>query len=438
MSMAKFLHSQKKSVIATDIDEAKADNAEQLNGLGIETQIGYHDQKIFDKASVMVPSPGISLTNEFIRTASARGVGITGELDIFTKYNDLPVIAITGTNGKTTTTTLIGKMLKACNMNPFVGGNIGTPLMDNLMTPGQAKVIVAEISSFQLDISKIFKPDVAVLLNTSEDHLNRYENQKAYEDSKWSIFKNQTSFDKAVINRSIKGFDKRSHKLQAEIFTFASNDSTKTDVKKECHARINAEYIELMTENVHHRIDTAQIKGLAGAHNRENIAAAVLSCLGLGADIKNILKGVENFKNLPHRIEFIKTINGVSFYNDSKATNTDAVISAVQSFNKNIILILGGQDKGSDLSLLEKDIKKSVKAIITFGETGRQIKDIFENICLTQMASTMKDAVQKAFDKALKNDVVLLSPGFSSFDMYESYVHRGNDFTNHVKALGNK
>lgn len=264
------------------------------------------------------------------------------------------------------------------------------------------------------------------------------ENQKAYEDSKWSIFKNQTSFDKAVINRSIKGFDKRSHKLQAEIFTFASNDSTKTDVKKECHARINAEYIELMTENVHHRIDTAQIKGLAGAHNRENIAAAVLSCLGLGADIKNILKGVKNFKNLPHRIEFIKTIDGVSFYNDSKATNTDAVISAVQSFNKNIILILGGQDKGSDLSLLEKNIKKSVKAIITFGETGRQIKDIFENICQTQMASTMKDAVQKAFDKALKNDVVLLSPGFSSFDMYESYVHRGNDFTNHVKALGNK
>lgn len=438
MSMAKFLHSQKKSVIATDIDEAKADNAEQLNGLGIETHIGYHDQKIFDKASVMVPSPGISLTNEFIRTASARGAGITGELDIFTKYNDLPVIAITGTNGKTTTTTLIGKMLEACNMNPFVGGNIGTPLMDNLMTPGRAKVIVAEISSFQLDISKIFKPDVAVLLNTSEDHLNRYENQKAYEDSKWSIFKNQTSFDKAVINRSIKGFDKRSHKLQAEIFTFASNDSTKTDVKKECHARINAEYIELMTENVHHRIDTAQIKGLAGAHNRENIAAAVLSCLGLGADIKNILKGVKNFKNLPHRIEFIKTIDGVSFYNDSKATNTDAVISAVQSFNKNIILILGGQDKGSDLSLLEKDIKKSVKAIITFGETGRQIKDIFENICQTQMASTMKDAVQKAFDKALKNDVVLLSPGFSSFDMYESYVHRGNDFTNHVKALGNK
>ncbi|MBU8849467.1 MAG: UDP-N-acetylmuramoyl-L-alanine--D-glutamate ligase, partial [Desulfobacterales bacterium] len=214
VSMAKFLRFRGETVIATDIDESKTVIAKELNELGIKTEIGFHDQQTFNRAGVMVPSPGIPLTNKFIKTALNLGVGITGELDIFTRYNNLPVIAITGTNGKTTTTILIGNMLKACGMNPFIGGNIGTPLVDHLMTGEKTDVIVAEISSFQLDISKQFKPDVGVLLNISGDHLDRYENYKAYEDSKWSIFKNQGSFDKAVLNQSIKGFDKKSQKLQ--------------------------------------------------------------------------------------------------------------------------------------------------------------------------------------------------------------------------------
>ncbi|MBC2704914.1 MAG: UDP-N-acetylmuramoyl-L-alanine--D-glutamate ligase [Desulfobacula sp.] len=439
VSMAKFLRSKGETVIATDIDESRTDIAKELNALGIKTEIGFHSQQTFNRAGIMIPSPGIPLTNKFIKTALDRGVGITGELDVFTRYNDLPIIAITGTNGKTTTTTLISDMLTACGMNPFVGGNIGTPLVDHLMARKKTDVIVAEISSFQLDISKKFKPDVAVLLNISEDHLDRYKNYKAYEASKWSIFKNQTSSEKAVMNQSIKGFDEKFSKFPSTIFTFSAASGTLI----ECGAKISSEDIEITLPDFYHRIKTAQFKELTGTHNRENIAAAVLSCLALGADINDILKGLETFKNLPHRMEFIRTIEGVSFYNDSKATNTDAVIRAIEYFKNNIILILGGRGKGTDFSLLVNDVRQSVKTIIAIGESRTHIKDTFENICPAKEAQTMKDAVQTAFNAAVKDDagepaIVLLSPACASFDMYDSYAHRGNDFATHVIALGKK
>lgn len=434
VSMAKFLHSKGEAVVATDIEDSKIGIAKELNALGIETEIGFHNQKTFNRASVMVPSPGIPLTNKFIKTALNLGGCITGELDIFTRYNHLPVIAITGTNGKTTTTSLIGNMLKACGMNPFVGGNIGTPLVDHLMSKETADVIVAEISSFQLDISKRFKPDVGVLLNISEDHLDRYENYKAYDASKWSIFKNQNASDKAVINQSINGFDKKSPKLSSKIFTFSSDNDTLAN----CSAEIISKKIKITTTDCGITIQTEELKELAGTHNRENIAAAVLACLAIGADIKDILKGLKTFKNLAHRIEFIKTIDGISFYNDSKATNTDAVIRAIDYFKKNIILILGGREKSTDFSLLVTDVKKSVKTIVALGECRTHIRETFEDICSLKEAKTMKDAVQTAFDTAICDDVVLLSPACASFDMYESYGHRGNDFVTHVNALGNK
>lgn len=434
VSMAKFLHSRGKSVIATDIDASTGKIAEELNAIGIKTEIGFHDQKTFNNAKIMVPSPGIPLTSEFIRTALSHGVGITGELDIFAQYNTLPVIAITGTNGKTTTTTLIGGMLKSCGMKPFVGGNIGTPLMDHLMAKGKTNVIVAEISSFQLDLSNKFKPDVALLLNISEDHLDRYESYRDYENSKWSIFKNQTGSDKAVIHESIKNFDKIRQTIKSKIFTFSSKKETFVD----CNARINKNKIQIITKILNQTIPTDQLTELAGIHNRENIGAAILACLALGQNIKGILKGLSSFKNLAHRMEFVKEIDKISFYNDSKATNTDAVIRALEWFEKDIILILGGREKGTDFSLLNPGVKPRVKAIIAMGESKENIKKTFKDTCPVLDAQTMKDAVLKAFDAAVKNDTILLSPGCASFDMYDSYAHRGNDFAVHVKKIGTK
>lgn len=436
-SMAKFLHSRGKNVIATDIDESKHKIAQELNELGIKTQIGFHDQETFNQASFIIPSPGIPINNPFIRNAMDLGVDITGDLDIFARYNDLPVIAITGTNGKTTTTTLIGEMLKSCGMNPFVGGNIGTPLVDQLMGKEKNNVIVAEISSFQLDLSSKFRPNVAVLLNISEDHLDRYENFAAYASCKWSLFKNQGPLDTAVINQSIQNFKPLSQRLKSKIFTFSSNKST----LENCNARIGSKDIDIITKQLSLTLDISTLKELPGAHNRENIAAAILACLALGTNVNDAFKGLENFKNLSHRMEHVKTIDTVSFYDDSKATNTDAVIRAIECFGENIILILGGRTKNTDFSLLVCSVQRQVKTIIAMGECRSHIKKTFDNICPVLEVQTMEQAVQTAFNKACKGDagepaVVLLSPACASFDMYTSYGQRGNDFKHHVTRLG--
>ena len=437
VSMAKFLRSKCKKVIATDLDESKTKIADELNKLGVKTQIGFHDQQTFNQAEVMVPSPGVPLNNKFIKTALSNGVALTGELDIFTTYNKLPIIAITGTNGKTTVTTLIGDIIKQSSMTPFVGGNIGTPLIEHLMSTKKADIIVAEISSFQLDISKNFKPDVGVLLNISQDHLDRYENFKEYQNSKWSIFKNQTSSDTAVINQSIQEFDEISQTLKSKLISFSSDKImfTRKNRFDKCNAKIASNSITINTRKHNHEISTDNLKELTGTHNRENIAAAALACLSVGVEFNDIIKGINTFKNLSHRVEFIKTIKGISFYNDSKATNTDAVIRAIECFKNNIILILGGREKGTDFSELLSHIKKSVKSIIALGETSRTVKNTFEQICPVKIVQTMKDGVQAAFAAALKNDIVLLSPACASFDMYDSYAHRGEDFINCVNDL---
>lgn len=423
-----------KTVIATDNDPSRTELVEELNSLGIQTQIGFHDQDTFNRASVIIPSPGIPHTHPFIQTAAGIGVEIAGELDIFTRYNQLPIIAITGTNGKTTTTTLIGDILKSCGKKPFVGGNIGTPLVDYLMKKGETDVIVAEISSFQLDISHGFKPDVAVLLNISDDHMDRYETVCAYETSKWSIFKHQNFSDTAVINGSIKDFHVWSQKLKSKIYTFSSASNP----LEACNARIDSKTIHIAIEQLNHTIQTDHLKELAGTHNKENAAAAILACLALGVDIEKISKGLEQFKNLPHRVEFVKTIDGISFYNDSKGTNTDAVIRAINCFDKNIILIMGGREKRADFSLLKHDIQQRVKTIIALGECRSLITDTFKEICPVLEVHTMEQAVQQAFATGVKNDIVLLSPACASFDMYKNYVHRGNDFVTHVNALGTR
>ncbi len=441
--MVKFLHAMGKHIIATDIDESKKAVAGELNRLGIKTEIGFHDHNTFNGAGVMIPSPGIPLDNKFIKTALKNGVEIKGELDIFSQYNDLPVIAITGTNGKTTVTTLTGEILRHSRMRPFVGGNIGTPLVEHLMSEKKADIIVAEVSSFQLDLATQFRPDIAVLLNISEDHLDRYENYNDYTSSKWSLFKNQRSSDKAIINLSIQGVAGRCSELKSEVFTFSSSEmknapgmsGDERNMLEKCNAFIRPENIKIRLKDKQDSVHARQMEKLSGIHERENLAAAALASLAAGSDFQCVLKALETFKKPAHRIEFVKTIKGISFYNDSKATNTDAVIRAIACFKKNIILILGGREKTTDFSLLSDHIKKSVKTIIAMGESCRTIKETFEKLYPVRSVQTMKQAVQEAFSIADKNDIVLLSPACASFDMYESYAHRGDDFKNCVEAL---
>jgi len=430
MSMARFLQSKGKTVVATDIDPARHTAEKELNGLGIKTEVGFHRHETFDNADLIAVSPGIPLDNKYLEQARQKRVNITGELDIFSQYNKTPVIAITGTNGKTTTTTLIGDMLKACGFRVFVGGNIGIPLVDCLMGDGLPEIIVAEISSFQLDCSDHFRPEIGVLLNISEDHLDRYADFDEYADAKWRIFKNQQPSDTAVVNQSIEDCFEKCDRLKSNILQFASKSLGSVLFG----AVIDEDEIIIKTKG---KTDIIKVETneLAGTHNRENIAAAALSCLAAGAGISGIIKGLNQFKNLSHRMEFAGEISGVHFYNDSKATNTDAVIRAIECFDDHIILILGGREKGTDFSLLLNDIKTKVKKIIALGESNKTVRQTFSGITEIALAKDMKDAVKKAFESSVNGDTVLLSPACASFDLYENYARRGEDFMNQVNTL---
>lgn len=283
VSMARFLKSLGRNVVATDIDATRTKEAAALEALGISTRIGSHDQDEFDRADIIVPSPGIPLTLPYLIKARAKGVKITGELDIFSRYNTTPVIAVSGSNGKTTTTRLIGKMAEASGLSCFVGGNIGTPLVEYLMSGTRADLVVAEISSFQLDLSENFKPRVGVLLNISPDHLDRYPSYKAYRDSKWSLFARQDATDTAVINTGIQNFDHRVSRLSCQVVEFSPQTQN-----RDAQIRINEEIIP-----------ASACQTLIGGHNRENITAAALAVLAAGGTISGIIRALEDFTPFP-------------------------------------------------------------------------------------------------------------------------------------------
>lgn len=452
LSMARFLHAKGQKVVATDIDASRTRSEKILKEMGIQTQIGFHDQTTFNLAQTIVVSPGVPLDMIYLKTAAQNRVPIKGELDIFSQYNKTPVIAITGTNGKTTTTTLVRDMLEASGLTTFMGGNIGTPLVEYLMDDRRADWVVAEISSFQLDLAHNFKPEVALLLNVAQDHLDRYDTFDGYIESKWGIFQNQTSHDKAIINQAIEGFETRITQISSQVFSFSSQsdsrrpdsknpqikDQMKNHINDRLNARISGDHVFIRTQDDLEDIDTRALTELSGIHNRENIAAASLANLAAGGNMQGILAALAAFKNLPHRMAFVRKINGICFYNDSKATNTDAVVRALESFQKNIILILGGREKGTDFSQLRSWVKKAAKQIIVMGEARNHIQEELGEICPVLQVASMEKAVKKAYEVGCEGDVVLLSPACASFDMYENYGARGDDFIAQVNKLENK
>ncbi|MDD9301087.1 MAG: UDP-N-acetylmuramoyl-L-alanine--D-glutamate ligase [Desulfobacter sp.] len=431
LSMARFLKSVGRNVVATDIDPLKKKEAGLLESLGIQTMIGAHDQTVFDKASTIIPSPGIPLAIDPIKNAAAKGVSITGELDIFFQYNTTPVIAVTGTNGKTTTTSLVGEMIKASGFSCFVGGNIGTPLVDYLLLGSPRDFVVAEISSFQLDLAKTFTPHVGVLLNISSDHLDRYPDFRAYEDSKWSVFANQGPKDIAVINKEIQGISRKKAVIQSQVFEFSSRSQVSLG------ASIKEDTIQIRTPKEKVDICVKEIQGLAGIHNQENIAAAALAVLGAGGSLQGITHALANFTPLGHRMAFVKQLDGIRFFNDSKATNTDAVLRALESFDSPVILILGGREKRTDFTQLIPGITPHVKQIMAIGESKENIMAIFKDRLPVFQCTDMAHAVADAYLSAAPGDVVLLSPACASFDMYADYEERGRDFEAQVSHLGN-
>ncbi len=418
-AVAAYLIKQGKDIVITDGDISKKQDAEIFEKQGIKTEIGFHNENTFKNAGKIIVSPGVPLDIPGLVTARRHGVPVSGELDIIADRIDVPLVAVTGTNGKTTTTALLGKMLEESGLNVFVCGNIGTPIVEYITraddTGARADIIVAEISSFQLDTSDNFRPDIAVLLNIAQDHLDRYSDYQEYARSKWSIFKNQTKDQTAIINAEIEDVNLETAKITPKIIYF-NNGRPLT---------INKQHIDP---------GRAQLKG---THNNENIAAAALAAYAAGATVKGVLKGLETFTPMPHRLEFVKSIKKIDFYNDSKATNPDAVKRAVQCFDNNILLIMGGQEKDTDFTCLKESFKTKVKKLIVMGEAGDKITQTFSDVCDVCRAVSMEDAVRLAAEYAHGGDTVLLAPGCASFDMYKDYSERGFDFINQVKGLEN-
>ncbi|MFO7752885.1 MAG: UDP-N-acetylmuramoyl-L-alanine--D-glutamate ligase, partial [Desulfobacteraceae bacterium] len=360
-AIARFFKKAGKEVLVTDRDTQKTGEAERLAALGIETYLGPHESPMFENAAMIVASPGIPLDTEALKAARSKGVKITGELDVIAGHINEPIVAVTGTNGKTTVTTLISEMLEASGKKVFTCGNIGTPVARYLLNEEKADVVVAEISSFQLDTSRHFRPDIAVLLNISDDHLDRYETQDQYFESKWSVFRNQRSGNTAVINARIPGAVPRAKGMKQQVVLYNEPD---TDILEDI--TFCRQHKFRFPEKMPDLSGTA----LMGRHNMENITASSIAAITAGADPDAVQNAVTGFRPLRHRLEYAGTVSLVDFYNDSKATNPDAVKCAAESFPGGVILIMGGKAKNTDFSCLTATIREKTVKLILMGEAA--------------------------------------------------------------------
>ena len=391
--------------------------------------LGGHPSEIFVCQDLIVLSPGVDPNLSPLRQAHKRGIPLVGEIELASWFIRTHVIGITGTNGKTTTTSLLSEILRYAGFSVFTGGNIGNPLINFVQNKIKADFLVIELSSFQLERIEKFCSHIAILLNITEDHLDRYSTFAAYCEAKYRIFLNQTKENFAIVNYDDNACRAIIPSLAARVLPF----SQKKVLPEGMYSNGKLLYFRGKDDSVHaYRL--AKVK-LFGVHNQQNMLAAIGAAEVCGCSPEKIQEALENFQGLRHRIEFVQEINGISFYNDSKATNIDALLKSLQSFPQNIILIAGGREKGGDYRVLQEEIKKKVKLLIAIGETQEKFCNLFGLVTSTGCATTLEEAVQIAFQNAAQGDIVLLAPGCASFDMFANYEERGQKFIDAVKRL---
>ena len=431
LAAARFLRNRGAQVTVTDLltEEQLGAKIDEALSLGVSLKLGGHDPEDFLSQSLVVLSPGVPHTMAAIKATIEAGIPVIGELELAAQHISEPIVAITGTNGKTTTTELVAEMLKRTGFDIFVGGNIGNPLIDYVNAETRRDMIVAEISSFQLDTMYSFKPKVGVLLNVTEDHLDRYSNFNQYVESKGRIFKNQDHSDYAVLNKSDPSTAILAPKVGAHILYF------NTSQKGEDGAQLSNGLLHCHLSGQGEHIFDLSCLQLKGKHNLENTAAASLAALAVGASPSGITEAMERFTGLHHRLEYVATVHDTHYYNDSKGTNVDAVARALESFDVPVVLIMGGRDKGGDYGILENLIRTRVKALFVMGEAQNAILNALGEHTRTQKVVSLPNAVEAASKAAGPGDIVLLSPGCSSFDMFEDYARRGEVFCRAVRKL---
>ena len=395
---------------------------------GITVETGGHGDRTFRGQDLIVVSPGVPVDAPPLVHARSLGESVIGEIELAAQFLPGPVVAITGSNGKTTTTTLTGEIMAASGLPVLVGGNIGTPAISLAERAKAETVIVLEVSSFQLETIQTFRPKVAVVLNVTPDHLDRHRTFEIYTDAKARIFENQKASDFAVLNADDPTCVAMGKRTRAQVFWF----SRQKEVERGAWVR-DGNIVFRDASGQREILQVSEIP-LKGAHNLENVLAAVCAGMLMGCSPEKVRQAVQEFKAVEHRLEFVATIGDVDYYNDSKATNVDATIKALESFPANIHLILGGKDKGSDYTVLNDLIRQRVKRIYTIGAAAAKIESQVKGAEVVHV-ETLENAIRRAHAVAQPGDVVLLAPACASFDQFKSYEHRGKVFKDVVSGL---
>ena len=431
VAAALFLIGKGAKVTVTDskTEEQLREEIAALSGKGIKIEAGGHGESTFRQQDLIVVSPGVPNDIPQLQQARAAGIPVIGEIELASRFLPGHIIAITGSNGKTTSTALAGEVIGWGGYEALVGGNIGTPAISLVSEATSDTYSVLEVSSFQLETIQTFHAEIAVVLNVTPDHLDRHGTFEAYWAAKKHVFENQTDSDFAVLNAD----DPECVRLAAGIRPQVRWFSRKTEVEQ--GAFVRGDKIVYHDESGEHEVMAVSDIPLKGAHNLENVLAVVCVGMIVPCEPHRIRSAVREFKAVEHRLEFVANINGVDYYNDSKATNVDATIKALESFPANIHIILGGKDKGSDYTVLKDLLRQRVRRVYTIGAAAEKIESHIAGAVEIVRAGTLDAAVQRASEAAAPGDVVLLAPACASFDQFDNYQHRGRVFKEIVQGL---
>ncbi len=434
IASARFLADRGATVALNDAKpvEQWTEAATALKDQGVGLLPGEVPGWLLDQIELLVLSPGVPAKSIPIRYAERAGADVIGEVELAWRFLKGRVVAITGSNGKTTTTTLVGELLKNAGLQTQVGGNIGTPLISMVETSTEEGWTVVELSSFQLETIHDFRPDVAAVLNVTPNHMDRYESFNDYAAAKHRIFMNQVAGNVAILNADDETVASWANGLRAHVVSFS--------VKRELEEGLFLRGREIVSrsgnkEKVLMNRDEMKLRGL---HNVENVLAALSAGLACGASPDSMRATIQNFSPVEHRLEYVREVDGVKFYNDSKATSVDATLKALEAFADDagkIVLILGGRGKKAPYAPIASIVGEKVRQLVLIGEDAETIAKELGNIAPSQRAADMKDAVTRSFAAAEPGDLVLLAPACASFDMFESFEHRGRVFKEEVESL---
>ncbi|MCM2277646.1 MAG: UDP-N-acetylmuramoyl-L-alanine--D-glutamate ligase [Oligoflexia bacterium] len=442
VAVAKYMARQGAKVTVTDLKQ-KSELMESVNAcaeLKLEYELGRHNNKTFHSVDLIVVSPGVPLNIKPLEEAREKNIPITSEVELAAQALEEPLIAITGTNGKTTTTTILGEMFKADEKPVYVGGNIGKPLLDHIGSGATAQAVVAELSSFQLDLTERLVPAVALFTNLEEDHLDRYPDMQAYVSSKKRLLKACDKNSYVVLNYDDPIVSKFSEETPAKVLWFTKRNPI--EIGGDFAERFSGCYYQASPRAIVCRLNgkeevypLAQFR-LFGEHNRENLMGAICTARLMGVGQKAVQSVIDGFKGVPHRLEFVRKKDGVFIFNDSKATNVMSLKRSLASFvNNPIILIAGGKDKNMEFAPLVDLVRTKCKILILLGEAKEKINRAIGDHAETYLVGTFEEAVLLAFQKSRSGDIILLSPGCSSYDMFRNFEERGDYFKKLVNQL---